>query len=654
MFKIYLADLVYDTIKSNYVVPLNIAYLAANLKRLYGNELEITLFKYAKELEKALADSPPHMLGFSNYSWNENLNRLFLEIARKHNPDIYTVMGGPNIRTDADGISKFMHSYKGLNSYVMFEGEEIFAEITGKVMGGEKQPVCKGAAFMTDDGFVYESLSFKDKPRKINLPSPYLSGILDNFLKDKTFMPLLESNRGCPFSCVYCAWGISALSKLRVRPLEMVFAEIEYIAEHSAGQVNWVFCDANFGILPRDIEIAEKVRSVMDHKKYPVNIIFWNSKNTYSRNLKITETLDPKRNSALIAIQSADPEVLMNSGRGRIDFEQFRKEINFCKSKGVSTRTDILLGLPGESFKSHLSTLIKAFDMGYDCIHPINIRLLPGSIYETDEFRSKYGVKTKFRPIFGAYGIYDGRKVFEMEESVRATKDISEEELNSFKTLHWLIFFIWDLGFFKPLLLFAGNKGANPGELLFELTRSENKVLSDLFSKMKKASAEEWFESREKMLKFYDNDNNYNEMVNNFAKLNFLYIGLVYQDKGILKALEKEITKLSMKYMDGEEDMKRLHELASLSYKLICDDITRKPFSEKLECSSFSASIIKGNPELACIERLNIEIYRPQEYFDFAAHYLSGKKRKDLSLQDFARFFEIGGIKVVKNEVRVL
>ena len=53
--------------------------------------------------------------------------------------------------------------------------------------------------------------------------------------------------------------GAAALSKVRVRPLEQVYDEIEYIANNSAGQTSWIFCDANFGILPRDIDIAKKL-----------------------------------------------------------------------------------------------------------------------------------------------------------------------------------------------------------------------------------------------------------------------------------------------------------------------------------------------------------------------------------------------------------
>ena len=39
------------------------------------------------------------------------------------------------------------------------------------------------------------------------IPSPYLNGMLDEFFDDR-WMPVLETNRSCPYRCTFCAWGI--------------------------------------------------------------------------------------------------------------------------------------------------------------------------------------------------------------------------------------------------------------------------------------------------------------------------------------------------------------------------------------------------------------------------------------------------------------
>ena len=62
--KIYLGDLTYDTVTiSAESMPLNIGYVAAYCKKQFGNNVEISLFKYINDLEKAIRESSPDILG---------------------------------------------------------------------------------------------------------------------------------------------------------------------------------------------------------------------------------------------------------------------------------------------------------------------------------------------------------------------------------------------------------------------------------------------------------------------------------------------------------------------------------------------------------------------------------------------------------------
>ena len=59
--KIYLGDLIYDSVETNYVVPLNIAYIAAFIDDKLPENTEIKLFKNPTELEKALKKKNPQI-----------------------------------------------------------------------------------------------------------------------------------------------------------------------------------------------------------------------------------------------------------------------------------------------------------------------------------------------------------------------------------------------------------------------------------------------------------------------------------------------------------------------------------------------------------------------------------------------------------------
>ena len=98
MLTIYLADLVYDSIETNHVVPLNVACLAAYAQKAFDNKLNIKIYKYPTELEKDIIEQTPDVLGLSNYSWNERLNHHFCNLVKSKNNNNTTILGGPNIR----------------------------------------------------------------------------------------------------------------------------------------------------------------------------------------------------------------------------------------------------------------------------------------------------------------------------------------------------------------------------------------------------------------------------------------------------------------------------------------------------------------------------------------------------------------------------
>jgi putative methyltransferase len=655
MLKIYLADLVYDTIKTNYVVPLNVAYLAACANERYQGEIDITIFKYPKNLEQAMRDGPPDILGLSHYSWNSRLDILFTKLAKRLNPDVITVMGGPHIRPEPHSIQAYLSEHRTLDYYILNEGEEPFSALVDKVFGGDSRAeLPSGCAAIVDGELVFEPISFNKQAKQIDLPSPYLSGWLDPFLADTNMIPLFETNRGCPFGCVYCTWGISALSKVRQRPLEVVFEEIDYVAEKSVGQVNWIFCDANFGLLARDVDIAKKIRKVINKKGYPINVTLWYSKNTSQRNIEITKIVGSK--TGYVAIQSADPVVLKSSGRGNICIEDLKSHVDYYKDNGSEVATDILIGLPDESAESHLKTLNTAFDIGFNKICPYNIRLLPGSKYESDEYRRKYDVKTKYRPVFGAYGIYDGKIVLELEESVRATKDMSEEKLDSFKVLHWLIYFMWNSGLFRPVLHFGQQCGVNPCAVLHRLSSSAHPLLKETFQMMKQGSMEEWFDRPEEMISFYKQEDNFGGLVNNFNKLNFLYIAVVYQNIEIYSALENELVTILMDEVTklNKANPMIIEGLLDFTSKLLCKDLLQEEFCIRKKYPGEVASIALDRSGLSDEESVEVEIYRDAQAAAFCDYHLKRGDIKDYSLKNLARFFEIGGAAMLVNKARII
>ncbi len=651
--KIYLGDLTYESVSINCGIPLNVAYIAQYAKTTHSDSIDVKIFKSPSELEEAINTEPPDVLGLSSYSWNERLSHLFFNVVKNLKSETVTVMGGPNIRADFDGIRDYLLGYPDLDYYIPFEGEQPFSNLVGSLLGkaGYTDPP-QGCARIVDNDLQYVPFNFDSMGMTIDLPSPYMSGILTPFLKNPNLIPLLESSRGCPFKCIYCTWGNNNSSRIRTKDLDLLYQEIDFVFDNDAGQTYWIFCDSNFGIKERDVEIAKKLQRRADSDKRRIRFELYQSKNSSKRNILIADILND--NQGYVALQSTDPDVLKACGRGNIQLDHLKAQISYYKEKKLQVTTDLLLGLPDETATKHFNSIKDVFDLGFDRINPLNIRLLQGSVYETLESRTRYGIQTKFRPIYGAYGIFDDQIVFEIEESVRATNSMSELELEHFKLLHWLIYFAWNSGSLKPMLKFGQIHGINPAIVLDKLCSSESQILLEIFSRMRKASQSEWFDSREDMIKFYEKRENFDSLINSFAKLNFLWIAELYQNPKVISAMISELAEIIYSSISSglsESDRATWKSVLQINTLLVCDNILESTFSKKLSCKSDVLKFITNDDTHG--QSVEIEIYREQDDVDFCMSKLYSDGEHDLSTHNFVRFLEVGGINMLINKIRI-
>jgi radical SAM superfamily enzyme YgiQ (UPF0313 family) len=72
---------------------------------------------------------------------------------------------------------------------------------------------------------------------------------MDKFF-DGILSPMMETNRGCPFSCTFCHEGNALISKVNKFSLDRVKAELDYIAAAVERAPNFIsnlmFADPNF------------------------------------------------------------------------------------------------------------------------------------------------------------------------------------------------------------------------------------------------------------------------------------------------------------------------------------------------------------------------------------------------------------------------
>ena len=500
--RIFLADLAHtkSVDVTSLTVPLNISYLKAHATAALGNEIDVRLFKDPEKLLAACFQEPPRVIGLSNYGWNVKLNQTIGAYLKRTFPEIVIAAGGPNIYGDENALRSHLARHSYLDYLVVGAGEQPFTALLAWLRAGSDDL----SSLPANVACLRNAVTFVEKPPQSkeirDVPSPYLAGYLDEFLS-AGMVPLFESNRGCPFGCTFCAWGSAAHNLVRKFGLDVILAEIDYVSAHSRAP-NWIFCDANFGILKRDVEIAHAIRKVKDSTGFPQRCIVWQAKNTTERSLEIAAILEEMA-VPVMAVQSLTPGVLANIRRKNISTDSYVEYQRRFHALGRPTYSDMIVPLPGETLASHLDGLARLFDYGVDDIQVHNMRLLPGAETNSVETRARYGFRTRYRLIHGDAGAYRapggaGLFCFEYEESLRATNSISEDDLFYLRKLHFLVEFAWNIRVYRPLLAWLAARGINQTKVLqavIERAGAEDGRVAEMFRRLDQFSRNEWFDT---------------------------------------------------------------------------------------------------------------------------------------------------------------
>src|SRR5205085_651539 len=122
---IYLADLTHTgTVVSSNIFPLAIGLLASYLKKHLNQEVAIELFKDPADLTEKLKAQRPDLVGFSNYSWNEQISLAFAKKIKEVYPQTVIVFGGPNYGLEDCEVDTYWSRKPPVDFYIVKEGEE--------------------------------------------------------------------------------------------------------------------------------------------------------------------------------------------------------------------------------------------------------------------------------------------------------------------------------------------------------------------------------------------------------------------------------------------------------------------------------------------------------------------------------------------------
>ena len=126
-------------------------------------------------------------------------------------------------------------------------------------------------------------------------------------------------------NCTYCDWGSAIQAKLSRFDEQRLFREVDWFANH---KIEFVFCcDANYGILVRDVNITKYVVKSKEETGYPKVMSVQNTKNATDRSYEVQKLLsDAGLNKGVtLSVQSMDTTTLTNIKRDNISLESYQE-----------------------------------------------------------------------------------------------------------------------------------------------------------------------------------------------------------------------------------------------------------------------------------------------------------------------------------------
>ncbi|MEZ6118332.1 MAG: radical SAM protein [Pirellulaceae bacterium] len=332
---------------SNHGVRMVEAYLRA--AELDGLELRVYDMTQAdvQPLVQHLLEFDPDIVGFSAYLWNFP---FFVEVAtqlKQQDAGRLIVFGGPSARPSMLEQPPFQFAKHFIDALVINEGEITFTEMvrltdrSAATLAG-----IGGVALPSHAGWLETPV--RPLGDLNELPSPYTMGLVP-----PGGLGVLQTYRGCPFTCSFCEWGTMESPK-RVREVDHLCREFEAMDANQT--VGALAVDAGLNLNPLAFENLHQAAQETNYfanrqlicEVYPAKVL--DSHIQFLQNVGMP--------LVGVGLQSFDNEVLAHVERS---YDEQRFHDNLRRLTDVAgVAVEIIMGLPGDSPENFRRSFWKA------------------------------------------------------------------------------------------------------------------------------------------------------------------------------------------------------------------------------------------------------------------------------------------------------
>jgi len=586
--KIWLVDPTYTQQQiSSESMPSAVGGIATFTEKHLNLKNPIRIFKYPEKLTMALENEIPDVIGFSNYMWNSELSLALARRIKEYAADTIVVMGGPNYPVVESEQELFLRNHPEIDFHVKGEGEVAFANLMAELIRsdmkkGDIKSELPSVHYISSDNKAMITSSVERIKDLTEIPSPYLEGKMDEFFDGK-LQPVIQTTRGCPFGCTFCVEGMSYYTKIYRNNQEKVSTELNYIGSKmqqvrdKGGRNDLWLVDSNFGMYNEDLETCKAIAECQTKYHWPEYIQCDTGKNNKPRVLSAARLVKGAMRLSG-SVQTLDDDVLKNIKRSNISGDGLMQLAVEAAEIDADSRSEIILGLPGESLKSHFQTINTVIDASFNHVNTYQLMMLPGTEIDSPATRDQFEMKTRFRILPRCFGYYDvlGKQIIaaEIEEVCISTNTLPFEDYVKCRKMHLLIHIYHNDGLFGTALEFIKFLKISPYrwlQLLFEEKMSGG--VKELFEKYERETRQELWLKREDLSQNIQNPGIVDSYISGELGYNLLFVHKAIAMSRFVPELKKfaklTIEKLlSEKHKDTQENMDFLDDV--LNYDASC------------------------------------------------------------------------------------
>src|SRR5215467_2295178 len=372
--------------------PLGLLYLAATLRQMFGNDVEVRLLdqkldqaRYS-EARGLLQEFRPHVVGLSALNWEAEESGRFALMMQTEFPGTIVAIGGPFAHRNtqkicATGVYDWIFDGEADWSFPIacqrwFRGDKTMEDIVGLTWReAPGEPYTNNADVLRLG--LKKAVGVVDDIDAIPLPAWDLIDF-DRYAKVRNFMSLLKgkryapifTSRGCPFLCTYChdIFG----KQFRWRSPENVAAEVKMLREMGVDELEVV--DDIFNMNPPRMKaVCRAIEPYQMHMCFPNGLRFDILDEEGCEALTRAGTY-----AACVAIETITPR-LQELIKKHLRVDRTHQAIRWMAERGVMVRGFFMLGFPTETLDEIHATIDYAVKSDLAQAYFFNVVPQPGT-----------------------------------------------------------------------------------------------------------------------------------------------------------------------------------------------------------------------------------------------------------------------------------